>query len=201
MATLIPVTGTFAEFLTRVLPRTFRFSPRIPVSVYGTGGSSLTRSFLDSVSQQLRSHLCSPASRLRLQCTDLPMHHPTRLHMLFHSHACLPFCVTPLLKQLLPVLEYQPVVHLLRSLPRIRSRLTPGDARSLLRILMLSVERILTFLFATIPTFSHKSTEPSSSTSSLHGNVSLPCIFTRIQPQLRFRTLAPGIFRRRVSDQ
>lgn len=60
------------------------------------------------------------------------MHHPTRLHMLFHSHACLPFCVTPLLKQLLPVLEYQPVVHLLRSLPRIRSRLTLRR-RSLLR--------------------------------------------------------------------
>ena len=31
--------------LTRVLPRTLGFSPRIPVSVYGTGGSSLTRSF------------------------------------------------------------------------------------------------------------------------------------------------------------
>ena len=31
--------------LTRVLPRTLGFSPRIPVSVYGTGGNSLTRSF------------------------------------------------------------------------------------------------------------------------------------------------------------
>ena len=31
--------------LTRVLPRTLGFSPRIPVSVYGTGGSFLTRSF------------------------------------------------------------------------------------------------------------------------------------------------------------
>ena len=31
--------------LTRVLPRTLGSSPRIPVSVYGTGGSSLTRSF------------------------------------------------------------------------------------------------------------------------------------------------------------
>ena len=68
--------------------------------------------------------LLTPHHASGFQCTDLPMHHPTRLHMLFHSHACLPFCVTPLLKQLLPVLEYQPVVHLLRSLPRIRSRLT-----------------------------------------------------------------------------
>ena len=31
--------------LTRVFPRTLGFSPRIPVSVYGTGGNSLTRSF------------------------------------------------------------------------------------------------------------------------------------------------------------
>ena len=31
--------------LTRVLPRTLGFSPRIPVSVYGTGGHVLTRSF------------------------------------------------------------------------------------------------------------------------------------------------------------
>ena len=31
--------------LTRVLPRTLGFSPRIPVSVYGTGGDFLTRSF------------------------------------------------------------------------------------------------------------------------------------------------------------
>ncbi len=46
--------------LTRVLPRTLGFSPRIPVSVYGTGGSSLTRSFFSTVwGQQLRSHLCS----------------------------------------------------------------------------------------------------------------------------------------------
>ena len=76
--------------------------------------------------------LLTPHHASGFQCTDLPMHHPTRLHMLFHSHACLPFCVTPLLKQLLPVLEYQPVVHLLRSLPRIRSRLTLRR-RSLLR--------------------------------------------------------------------
>ena len=31
--------------LTRVFPRTLGFSPRLPVSVYGTGGNSLTRSF------------------------------------------------------------------------------------------------------------------------------------------------------------
>ena len=31
--------------LTRVFPRTLGFSPRLPVSVYGTGGQALTRSF------------------------------------------------------------------------------------------------------------------------------------------------------------
>ena len=31
--------------LTRVFPRTLGFSPRLPVSVYGTGGSVLARSF------------------------------------------------------------------------------------------------------------------------------------------------------------
>ena len=53
--------------LTRVLPRTLGFSPRIPVSVYGTGGSSLTRSFSRQcgVSNFARISACS-ASRLRL---------------------------------------------------------------------------------------------------------------------------------------
>ena len=60
------------------------------------------------------------------QDADLPTSCPTRLYRNFHSPACLPSCVTPSLKQSLPVLEYLPVVHLLRSLPRIRSRLTLG---------------------------------------------------------------------------
>ena len=54
----------------------------------------------------------------------MPTLHPTCLHTNYQSRACLPFCVTPLLKQTLPVLEYQPVVHLLRFMPRIRPRLT-----------------------------------------------------------------------------
>ena len=45
-ATLIPkLRYILPSSLTRVLPRTLGFSPRIPVSVYGTGGNSLTRSF------------------------------------------------------------------------------------------------------------------------------------------------------------
>ena len=76
--------------------------------------------------------LLAPRNASGSQCTDLPVHYPTRLHATIQSRACLPFCVTPSLKQLLPVQEYQPVVHLLRSLPRIRSRLTLRR-RSLLR--------------------------------------------------------------------
>ena len=60
------------------------------------------------------------------------MHQPARLYAIYHSRADLPSCVTPSFKRLLPVLEYQPVVHLLRSMPRIRSRLTLRR-RSLLR--------------------------------------------------------------------
>ena len=60
------------------------------------------------------------------QDADLPTSHPTRLYRNNQSPACLPSCVTPSLKQSLPVLEYLPVVHLLRSMPRIRSRLTLG---------------------------------------------------------------------------
>ena len=66
------------------------------------------------------------------QVADLPTTHPTRLYRNNQSPACLPSCVTPSLKQSLPVLEYLPVVHLLRSMPRIRSRLTLRR-RSLLR--------------------------------------------------------------------
>ena len=42
--------GILPSSLTRVFPRTLGFSPRLPVSVYGTGSVSLPRSF----SRQLR---------------------------------------------------------------------------------------------------------------------------------------------------
>ena len=54
-------------------------------------------------------------------CLHITLHACTRTTNLA---LCLPFCVTPLLKQTSPVLEYQPAVHLLRLLPRIRPRLT-----------------------------------------------------------------------------
>ena len=62
--------------LTRVLPRTLGFSPRIPVSVYGTGGSSLTRSF----SRQCRPNpFASIAGRSA-----------SRLALTGHGFACTP---------------------------------------------------------------------------------------------------------------
>ena len=113
--------------LTRVLPRTLGFSPRIPVSVYGTGGNSLTRSFSRQCGvSSFGSVSGTSTSRLRLTERGFAYVHPTRLYRNNQSPACLPSCVTPSLKQSLPVLEYLPVVHLLRSMPRIRSRLTLG---------------------------------------------------------------------------
>ena len=44
--------GILPSSLTRVFPRTLGFSPRLPVSVYGTGGFRLARSF----SWQCRIH-------------------------------------------------------------------------------------------------------------------------------------------------
>ena len=62
--------------LTRVLPRTLGSSPRIPVSVYGTGGNGLTRSF----SRQCRySPFASIAGR-----------YASRLALTGHGFACTP---------------------------------------------------------------------------------------------------------------
>ena len=53
--------------LTRVLPRTLGFSPRIPVSVYGTGGNFLTRSFSRQCGvNSFEGISTSSTSRLRL---------------------------------------------------------------------------------------------------------------------------------------
>ena len=103
----------------------------------------------------------------RLQGTDLPVPHAARLHTDFHSRAGLPSCVTPSLEQPLPVPDSQPDVHLLRLLPRIRPRLTLDDDRCP-GILMLSVGRILTALFATHANIltSYPSTVPYSTASA-----------------------------------
>ena len=62
--------------LTRVLPRTLGYSPRIPVSVYGTGDRSLTRSF----SWQRKPSSFGDKS---------PAHHASAS---VHGFACAPAC-------------------------------------------------------------------------------------------------------------
>ena len=76
--------------LTRVLPRTLGFSPRIPVSVYGTGGSSLTRSFSRQCGVNNFARISAhSASRLRLSVHGFAYAPPyTLTHAL--PFACLP---------------------------------------------------------------------------------------------------------------
>ena len=84
------VTVHFAEFLNEVLPRTLGFSPRIPVSVYGTGGSSLTRSFSRQCGVNNFARISAhSASRLRLSVHGFAYAPPyTLTHAL--PFACLP---------------------------------------------------------------------------------------------------------------
>ena len=104
------------------------FSPRLPVSVCGTGTSSLLAAFLASVDS---------AASILIFCP----HHISELSTKRTSLLCLPKCLDGFYHQpALPILlchclvltlkvvqEYQPVVHRLRpSSPRLRSRLTLG---------------------------------------------------------------------------
>ena len=187
--------------LTRVLPRTLGFSPRIPVSVYGTGGNVLTRSFSRQRGVSNFNNFLSPHHTSDSQSADLPTLHPTCLHANYHSRDCLPFCVTPLLKQTSPVLEYQPVVHLLRSLPRIRSRLTLRR-RSLLRnpYAFGGKDSHLSFRYSC--QHSHFPQVHQSFQTSFTPVATLPYpVHLSTQPRLRFRTLAPEIFGAGTLDQ
>ena len=86
--------------LTRVLPRTLGFSPRIPVSVYGTGGSSLTRSF-SRQHGSLEFDFTEVSSIYQfsvLYSTDLPILQPTTFDTHIHSRAQATFCVPPSFK-------------------------------------------------------------------------------------------------------
>ena len=155
--------------LTRVLPRTLGFSPRIPVSVYGTGGSSLTRSF----SRQCR---LNPFSLHRWWLRITPRAYRVRICLYPTPHACT--------RTSIPVRACLPV-SLPRSNNRCRfrnlNRMSISDASCLglgpdlpwdddrcPGILMLSVGRILTALFATHANIltSCQSTVPYSTASA-----------------------------------
>ena len=71
--------------LTRVFPRTLGFSPRLPVSVCGTGMVHLN-SGPPWISLSVSS---------RPYDTDLPVSQPTAFDALFHPRAQAPSCVTP----------------------------------------------------------------------------------------------------------
>ena len=91
--------------LTRVFPRTLGFSPRLPVSVFGTGDVSLPRSF--SRQCRIESLRCKTARHhiSAFRATDLPIAQPTCLNTHFQSRADLPYCVTPSIKRFTPVQE------------------------------------------------------------------------------------------------
>ena len=136
--------------LTRVFPRTLGFSPRLPVSVCGTGTFHLVRSF---------SRQCGPSGfaspegsapgQLSASCSgDLPPKRPAAFDALFQSRARTAPCVTPSSNgsmryrnfRLLSF-AYACCLGLGPDLPRADER-CPGNLR-------LSVGRILTVLFAT----------------------------------------------------
>ena len=136
--------------LTRVFPRTLGFSPRLPVSVCGTGTCHLVRSF---------SRQCGPSGfalpeglapgQLSASCRrDLPLLRPAAFDALFQPRARTAPCVTPSSNgpmryrnfRLLSF-AYACCLGLGPDLPRADDR-CPGNLR-------LSVGRILTVLFAT----------------------------------------------------
>ena len=93
--------------LTRVVPRTLGFSPRLPVSVSVRALCLSLEAFLDSMAHL---NLTSPKGRLSISSrpykTDLPVLQPTAFDALFQSRAQAAFCVTPSLKQFTAVQEY-----------------------------------------------------------------------------------------------
>ena len=101
--------------LTRVFPRTLEFSSCLPVSVSVRAPESSLEAFLDSlVPAPSPLSPMAPHHFSAFSMADLPATQPTSLDVLFQSHARIPFCVTPSLKQTPAVQDFQPVVHLLR---------------------------------------------------------------------------------------
>ena len=112
--------------LTRVFPRTLEFSSCLPVSVYGTGTLVLARSFSwqrGSISFAVISN--SSPSLLRLFDVRICLYITLRAWTRSSSRARnFPSASLRCSNELLVVLECLPVVHRLRFLPRLRSRLT-----------------------------------------------------------------------------
>ena len=93
--------------LTRVVPRTLGFSPRLPVSVSVRALHLSLEAFLDSL---VHLNLTSPRGRLSVSSrpykADLPALQPTAFDALFQSRAQASFCVTPSVRRSAAVQEY-----------------------------------------------------------------------------------------------
>src|SRR5699024_7483289 len=120
--------------LTKVLPRVLEFSSRLPVSVYGTGSNILDSSF----SWQCGVSCFSTCFSIPIVSRCLWKDGFAYLsHLLTWTRSTidtlnLSSCVPTSLIRILLVQELSPVVHRLRYLPRLRSRLTLRG-RALLR--------------------------------------------------------------------
>jgi hypothetical protein len=103
--------------LTRVLPCALGSSPRLPVSVCGTGTALLARGFScqcgcrDFATLSFTPHHGSRSSQRGI-CLALLSH---RLDRHIHPPAPLPSCVPPSLNRNAVVQESPPVLHRLRS--------------------------------------------------------------------------------------
>src|SRR5690606_13410543 len=76
------------------------FSPRLPVSVCGTGTSLLARGFSRQCGiRDFGTSVSLAVTAQRLWCADLPTHPPNRLDAHFQPRDTLPSCVTPSLKR------------------------------------------------------------------------------------------------------
>ena len=139
--------------LTRVRSLTLGYSPRLPVSVYGTGSCFLTRSFSWQCDIRNFATIISLPHNLSLKSKAF---NSTQDSLLGHALpiACIrPSCVPPLLKQN----NWYRNINLLSIAyayrPRLRSRLTLGG-RAFPRKPCHTVDRILTCLSLLIPAFS-----------------------------------------------
>ena len=101
--------------LARVIPRTLGFSPRLPVSVCGTGTLFLARRF--SWQCEIRdfgTYISLAITACAYQCADLPTHHAYCLDGHPIGRSPYPPASRPCSNGTEVVLEYQPVVHRLR---------------------------------------------------------------------------------------
>ena len=125
-APLLPkLRGHFAEFLRRVLSITLGFSPRLPVSVCGTGTSHLARGFSGSVESGTSLLHFARHHSSALWETNLPISQPNCLDADIQYRAY-PILLRPPIAQM--VRRWYRNINLLSIAyafrPRLRSRLT-----------------------------------------------------------------------------